>query len=503
MPPRIPKDLKADLTLSDHFGFPVCESSSNGTTRHYALVRTPTKRTISAFVDSLSHPDGPQHCVQFYISCIYMFTDTEPLFQELRLASPEIFTAMLRFVTYKRSTQAVSALEKKLARCRCPKDDGHWIHALSRSDASLRRLITLISSFLARALIPFAIAEVTWPSLDRIFKDAKKAAKRGERAPWPLKSEDALPNPPQDMLDMLWQHYDMYKDGPLLLVIQLLLGATGTTLTSRLHAVPCWPEQIVSHIDRLLKNAYSDADVHMDFRSLTSILFYAIERFFQNDALLQRAWAPYAHDTVSLMTKALQHERDPSIIRILVRVGKVLLMFCSQNNLPVLSNMPSYSPLILKEFFGDEGPDLHVSAYDKTRRLAQSDLCQAPGCTETFSTQNRKLKTCSGCKTVSYCSRECQVAAWKHAHVPHKPFCPVLAAYNDKIGIDWRKLSTVLGDWKVIRKQSLDAGITPSEAKKLLRFDYELITWKNCRKLGEVDPVEFRTRMGMDTLYLD
>ncbi|KAF8901452.1 hypothetical protein CPB85DRAFT_1323880, partial [Mucidula mucida] len=71
-------------------------------------------------------------------------------------------------------------------------------------------------------------------------------------------------------------------------------------------------------------------------------------------------------------------------------------------------------------------------AYDKDRRLAQSDVCQAPDCMETFSTQNRKLKTCSGCKTVSYCSRECQVSAWKHSHVPHKPFCPVLAAYNVK-----------------------------------------------------------------------
>ncbi|KAF8916757.1 hypothetical protein CPB85DRAFT_1287829 [Mucidula mucida] len=147
--------------------------------------------------------------------------------------------------------------------------------------------------------------------------------------------------------------------------------------------------------------------------------------------------------------------------------------------------MPSYSPLIMKEFFDD------------------SDVCQAPDCMETFSTQNRKLKTCSGCKTVSYCSRECQVAAWKHAHVPHKPFCPVLAAYNVKIGIDWRKLSTILGAWQVIRKQSLDAGITPSEAKKLLRFDYKLINWKNCRKLGEVDPVEFRTRMSMDSMYLN
>ncbi|KAF8916756.1 hypothetical protein CPB85DRAFT_1431736 [Mucidula mucida] len=169
MPPRLPKNYKADPALSDHFDFPVfTKTTSKGTARHCALVRVPSKLAISTFVDSLSHPDGPQHYV---------------VFQELRLASPEIFTAMLRFLTDKRSSQVMSALETKLARCSCPKDDGTWDHSLSHSDASLRRLISRMSSLLIKALLPFAIEGVTWPSLERILKDAKKAAKRGERTP--------------------------------------------------------------------------------------------------------------------------------------------------------------------------------------------------------------------------------------------------------------------------------------------------------------------------------
>lgn len=43
-------------------------------------------------------------------------------------------------------------------------------------------------------------------------------------------------------------------------------------------------------------------------------------------------------------------------------------------------------------------------------------VCNACGCVEA---QNKKLKTCCGCREVKYCSKECQAADWKH----HKNNC--------------------------------------------------------------------------------
>ena len=45
-------------------------------------------------------------------------------------------------------------------------------------------------------------------------------------------------------------------------------------------------------------------------------------------------------------------------------------------------------------------------------------MCQADGC-EVFSGETKK---CSGCRSLYYCSRSCQVADWKR----HKPMCQAI-----------------------------------------------------------------------------
>ena len=42
-----------------------------------------------------------------------------------------------------------------------------------------------------------------------------------------------------------------------------------------------------------------------------------------------------------------------------------------------------------------------------------------------------KLKSCSRCKRVRYCSRECQVKDWK----THKKFCKEVQKANEMLGV--------------------------------------------------------------------
>ncbi len=163
-----------------------------------------------------------------------MFTESVPLFDELRHASPDDLVV----------------LAQSLVLCRFPQDD-HWIHS-SAEQSSLRDSVDSSCSLFRKALILFAHPYVAWPTLDYIFKEGKKAVKRGERAPWPQKNEDALPNHSQVVLETMWRFYHAYRTPLILCFVQLLIGAAGTTLTSFLYTLPSWHEQIVFHNNRLL-----------------------------------------------------------------------------------------------------------------------------------------------------------------------------------------------------------------------------------------------------------
>lgn len=55
-------------------------------------------------------------------------------------------------------------------------------------------------------------------------------------------------------------------------------------------------------------------------------------------------------------------------------------------------------------------------------------VCGAPGC-KTVSTE-RRLKMCTRCIHVFYCSRACQKRAWKHPIVAHRDICATLQVFS-------------------------------------------------------------------------
>ncbi|KAF9058131.1 hypothetical protein BJ165DRAFT_1425854 [Panaeolus papilionaceus] len=64
--------------------------------------------------------------------------------------------------------------------------------------------------------------------------------------------------------------------------------------------------------------------------------------------------------------------------------------------------------------------------------------CSGPGCDLSFKEKASSYKTCAGCSTVGYCSRECQLRHWKaDADDSHKRDCKLLA-----------KILTERGGWK-------------------------------------------------------
>ncbi|CAI5704001.1 hypothetical protein KXD40_002452 [Peronospora effusa] len=76
--------------------------------------------------------------------------------------------------------------------------------------------------------------------------------------------------------------------------------------------------------------------------------------------------------------------------------------------------------------------DTNARADDKENPIALVlDCCGRCGAVQRFTPDNPegKLMTCGGCRSVAYCSRECQKKAWKK----HKPDCKAIRAQREQV----------------------------------------------------------------------
>ncbi|EJD48391.1 hypothetical protein AURDEDRAFT_112882 [Auricularia subglabra TFB-10046 SS5] len=72
-------------------------------------------------------------------------------------------------------------------------------------------------------------------------------------------------------------------------------------------------------------------------------------------------------------------------------------------------------------------------------QLRKQRGCSAPGCTKNVHDNGGKpLATCSKCKTVRYCGRDCQQRDWKSGAIKHKVICPILCRLLAEASADMR-----------------------------------------------------------------
>lgn len=70
-------------------------------------------------------------------------------------------------------------------------------------------------------------------------------------------------------------------------------------------------------------------------------------------------------------------------------------------------------------------------------QLRKQRGCSAHGCTRTVHDNGGKpLATCSNCKTVRYCGRDCQQRDWKSGANKHKVICPILCRLLAEASVD-------------------------------------------------------------------
>jgi hypothetical protein len=93
--------------------------------------------------------------------------------------------------------------------------------------------------------------------------------------------------------------------------------------------------------------------------------------------------------------------------------------------------MPAIAAALRAAQAAAEGPEsrLRLAARVWDARALGALPCANPGCLRVSGCRERdeRNKRCSGCKSVRYCCRECQVAAWK----AHRKVCGALAAERE------------------------------------------------------------------------
>ncbi|KAK0452772.1 uncharacterized protein EV420DRAFT_1558415 [Desarmillaria tabescens] len=378
---------------------------------------------IDLFVESLSDPIRPSHC--------------------LRASRHDLLKTSLTFLTAPRSQDEVHALQSAMETCSCPKDNP-----------------------LSNGLHKYC------PSIKH---------RPGRRSAGKHRCGQVTPNEfystfgAETAVKMLWQWAYMYQLQPSFLLFSSVIVMAGTTLSVMIFIMPSFAPQLIEiinkDVDSLEKiGSLADRDFTVLQQAETIALITTTEMiakgegrrvntYWQNhkEALLQAL-----SRVVSITTGAPFHEE------LLKRVCII------HDALSVPHDPAKYHPLILegsralREEHKKEND--FWRAYRAIRQATVSDRCYSPGCLETFTSMGRKFQFCSGCVRVPYCSRQCQRQAWKTGQAPHRIICQMVKSFSDWIELQYKfKIEDYL-EPDVVERMCREKGVEENDAYAIDRY---------------------------------
>lgn len=426
--------------------------------------------------ESLLDPTKPKHCAHFYISCILLL---KPHLSTLRRTNPSLITTILRLLTYPRTEEDLESLDVTISECHCPLDDPtiRTLHTLNGSEAprkSLLELFELICNILTSCFHDESTAAQFPVPLDTTRKRAKKAQKEGRRAAWPEQPSDVFVYPPGQMLATLWTLFRLSDSPVILFFLHCITSAAGSTFTSLFYTLPSFPVEYMIHLERALSSPSARYPKFLSLTVLTQFLSMIWTRM-GHDVVKFVLWHPHVHSMLTFLSRVIAafsslptEECKTMVEKTSILGGEFVIMFRETDVL----DLSLYAPQI-RQFLEKNAPGNHeplALAWLTACSFARSDECQAPECVETYSKQNRKFSVCGACGIMSYCSKACQQAAWKHKGAPHKLLCGALKAYTQKFSkrnVNWAKSN--VADCQEIVTLAEEVGATRDEAKAVIR----------------------------------
>ncbi|KAK0432635.1 hypothetical protein EV421DRAFT_2000409 [Armillaria borealis] len=389
---------------------------------------------VNLFVDSLSDPIRPSHCALFYTSALTKLIDlpTMQVLTELRASRHDLLETCLIFLTTPRSQDEIRALQNTMETCSCPKDNplSNGLHRycppLKQRRSLFPEIIDDISIMLVSCIINHK-EPTNVPMLHNFRKRTLKEERRGKTPMWPITPD--------------WAY--MYQRLPSFTLLNCIIILAGTTLSIMIFTMPSFAPELIEmmnkNVDSLEKiNSVADRDSTILNAVENTAYLMTSEMIARGEGRRSRA---YWQDHKEVLLQALS--RVVSVTSGTHFHGDLVQRACLIHDILYVPLDPAkYHPLIIegsRALCKEHEKENHFwMAYRLIRQVTVSDRCHSPGCLETFTNAGRKFQFCSGCLRVPYCSKKCQVRAWKLDKAPHKIICPLVREFSDQTRLPYK-----------------------------------------------------------------
>lgn len=424
-----------------------------------------SENLISVFVESLSDPLNPKYCCKFYNCLLFFLNHTDVLtdtlsfiWVDLRITQtlildrpefhchylmshfPELFKALMSFLTVDRSREDMRKLKDRMESCTCDQADPvvkllHSFKLLDNVAPPIDSLVDTLTVDTLKSLVRSMATLLRLPVLMcpndlKEIKKVRRAKARGKEVRWPMSPQDILDGDVQSRMTMLCRWLDEYTAMPMLHLIQAIGFKCGRDVVISLLLSATLAKNLVDLTEASLrqmlaqKTAVSpDQLKNHPFKWCLGMMI-TLERsrgaiplaWFYNDqaARLLEIFTQTAKfgdrikkeskKKVSSGTKRLQWDYSYWEIVINSTGGELH----SQLNLP--HDKTKYHPMLLaaSDAFTFKKMDPWQSACDNMLQVVYMSRCAYPLCTENFLGSGRKFQYCGGCRRTPYCSVEHQ-----------------------------------------------------------------------------------------------
>ena len=401
------------------------------------------------------------------------------------------------FLTWGRAPQEVLQLELSLSVCRCKNSLPYLCHMYFFQEAhnpanwaskidkgrkpELADLLSAMSVMLARAIQ----SAHDQGKIYKVSRNRKRHLKSDSPPPWPSSPDEILPFGPQASIHSLsvWLQRRSGAHGVLHL-LHAILSACGPQVVPDIVSSTVLFTSLCTDLSLWIMR-YHKAINPLDLVELHhwAILLDELARWtgkqeradFASTGMISPASVvDYLCTVADMLSNSELITATQQDLEVWCGVRDIFVEFAADVHCTIsvgsLEEMPELSLANASpaesQAVVERAQDIQLEREDPYMAMCRSyvafhDLqrCWAPGCLQSPSDHHRSFRRCSRCKTVAYCSPECQRSSYRHALYPHSAVCRLIGDVAEVCGIPSR-----LSEEDAINLLSRAQALVPVEA---------------------------------------
>ncbi|KAF9058138.1 hypothetical protein BJ165DRAFT_111401 [Panaeolus papilionaceus] len=432
---------------------------------------TPIQGALVYVLEGLENPKKPTACAGTLFCCLFRVSTLieEPNFSGTVSMSKihMLWFCLYNFIIAKRTDEEFHAMVEKLSTCSCKMHRNARVFHMeldSLRDARRRR-----SSLDERRSETWKFAGLVCGLLANIMDVSKdRSVLRGVSKRWPPNTSELLPHGPDEVMKSLLQWHRIVGDCIVPNLFSAIIRLGGPQIYGSVAKVDGMKTLVIDPVRHQLNKTLDDMRSEPTARNPRPPANGFEVLGLQLRSCFEEVFRPPIRSNLQMLvgaeTKALQLcSIFLYLLPVMARdlgssgIGAFSIMFSihGQNifrafgmDRPGRPKIPLH-PLIVKH---DAALCSEAKAMWETCKSERSETpiinliasamvecrnnrpCAAQGCHRTFRDSAAEFKLCSRCKTVGYCSKQCQSQHWNAEEIPHRHSCKIMLKISDARG---------------------------------------------------------------------